>query len=146
MKIQDVVLERWVRVGLAGSDCDIDQKTEHGATMFTLVRRSDNRILGRVAIQMTVTQPSKGALLTMIKVDDDSDFQRTTEMLVKALADRADEANIGIIADPRGFDQSTARITIDTLRFVGGFVPDSEGFLYRNPGSMRFATGRVLPA
>lgn len=146
MKIQDVVLERWVRVGLAGSDCDIDQTNEHGSTIFTLVKRADNRILGKIAIQLTVQQPSKGALLTMIKVDDDSNFRRTTEMLVRALADRADEANVAIIADPRGFEKKTAGITTDALRFIGGFVPDVDGFLVRNPGAMRYASNRVFAA
>lgn len=142
MKLQDVVLERWVKVGLHGTDCDIDQKMEHGANVFTVVKRADNKVVGKVAIQLAVSQPNKGALLTMIKVDDDQKFEDATEMLVRALADRADEANVAIIADPRGFDEKTARITTDALRHVGGFTPDIDGFLLRNPGAMRYSMGR----
>lgn len=142
MKLQDVVLERWVKVGLHGTDCDIDQNMEHGANVFTVVKRADNKVVGKVAIQLAVTKPNKGALLTMIKVDDDEKFEDATEMLVRALADRADEANVSIIADPRGFDPKTARITTDALRNIAGFSPDVDGFLLRNPGSMRYSFGR----
>ncbi len=142
MKIQDVVLERWVKVGLHGTDCDVDQAMEHGSNVFTVVKRSNNKVVGKVAIQLAVSQPNKGALLTMIKVDNDEDFETATETLVRALADRADEANVAIIADPRGFDPKTARVTTDALRFIGGFSSDVDGFLLRNPGSMRYTFNR----
>lgn len=142
MKIQDVVLERWVKVGLHGTDCDVDQSQEHGSSVFTVVKRATNKVIGKVAIQLAVAQPNRGALLTMIKVDDDENFERATEILVRALADRADEANVAIIADPRGFDQKTASVTNNALRHIGGFSPDIDGFLLRNPGSMRYSVGR----
>lgn len=146
MKIQDVVLERWVKVGLHGTDCDVDQTQEHGASVFTVVKRANNKVVGKVAIQLAVAKPGRGALLTMIKVDDQEDFERATETLVRALADRADEGNVAIIADPRGFDPKTATVTTHALRHIGGFQPDTDGFLLRNPGSMRYSVGRRFPA